>query len=87
MNEECRFEPNSLKWKEEHVVEEKKTVVAPASTSVVNGDLTSYERLLRLLGLTKEADILVGSGDVSVVRRALASHVGTNLVMFESIDY
>ena len=60
----------------ELVIEEKKTVVAPVSTSVVEGDLTSYERLLRLIGLTEEADILAGSGDVSVVRRALASHVG-----------
>ena len=62
---------------DEHIiVEEKKAVVAPVSTSVVEGDLTSYERLLRLIGLTEEADILAGSGDVSVVRRALASHVG-----------
>tara|TARA_B100000683_G_scaffold156759_1_gene151392 strand:+ start:6868 stop:9531 length:2664 start_codon:yes stop_codon:yes gene_type:complete len=62
--------------KKERVVEEKKTIVAPVSTSVVEGDLTSYERFLRLIGLTEEADILAGSGDVSVVRRALASHVG-----------
>ena len=63
--------------KKERVVEEKKTIVAPVSTSVVEGDLTSYERFLRLIGLTEEADILAGSGDVSVVRRALASHVGS----------
>ena len=56
---------------------EEVEVVAPTSTSVVEGDLTSYERLLRLIGLTEEADILAGSGDISVVRRALASHVGT----------
>ena len=62
--------------KKERVVEEKKTIVAPVSTSIVEGDLTSYERFLRLIGLTEEADILAGSGDVSVVRRALASHVG-----------
>ena len=61
----------------ELVMEEKKTAVAPVSTSVVEGDLTSYERLLRLIGLTEEADILAGSRDVSVVRRALASHVGS----------
>jgi len=60
----------------EHIVEERKTVVAPASTSVVEGDLSSYERLLRLIGLTEEANVLAGSGDVSVVRRVLASHVG-----------
>ena len=62
---------------EELVIEEKKTVLAPVSIPVVKGDLTSYERLLRLIGLTEEADILTGSGDVSVVRRALASHVGS----------
>ena len=68
---------NPIEEEKEYVVEEKKTVVAPASTSVVEGNLTSYERLLRLIGLTEEANILVGSGDVSVVRRALASHVGS----------
>ena len=61
----------------ELVIEEKKTAVAPVSTSVVEGDLTAYERLLRLIGLTEEADILAGSRDVSVVRRAVASHVGS----------
>ena len=61
----------------ELVIEEKKTAVAPVSTSVVEGDLTAYVRLLRLIGLTEEADILAGSGDVSVVRRAVASHVGS----------
>ena len=62
---------------EELVVEEKKKVLAPVSISVAKGDLTSYERLLRLIGLTEEADIFAGSGDVSVVRRALAAHVGS----------
>ncbi|MEC7484845.1 MAG: hypothetical protein VX998_08655, partial [Candidatus Thermoplasmatota archaeon] len=62
---------------EDLIVEEKKTVLAPVSTSVVEGDLTSYERLLRLIGLNEEANVLAGSGDVSVVRRALASHVGS----------
>ena len=62
---------------EKLVVEEKKTVLAPVSISVAKGDLTSYERLLRLIGLTEEAHIFAGSGDVSVVRRALAAHVGS----------
>ena len=62
---------------EEHVIEEEKTVVAPVSSSVVKGDLTSYEHFLRLIGLKEEANVLAGSGDVSVVRRALASHVGS----------
>ena len=73
MNEDTK----TIAEEEELVAEMKKTVVAPASTSVVEGDLTSYERLLRLKGLTEEANVLAGSGDVSVVRRALASHVGT----------
>ena len=58
------------------VVEEPKTVIVPVSSSVVQGDLTSYERFLRLIGLTEEADILAGSSDISNVRRALASYVG-----------
>ena len=58
------------------VVEEPKTTIEPVSSSVVEGDLTSYERLLRLIGLTEEADILVGSSDISNVRRTLASYVG-----------
>ena len=58
------------------VVEESKTTIEPVSSSVVEGDLTSYERLLRLIGLTEEADILVGLSDISNVRRALASYVG-----------
>ena len=47
-----------------------------ASETISNGDLSSYESLLRQLSLNKEADTLVGSKDVSTVRRALASFVG-----------
>ena len=68
---------NPIPEEEERVEEQPKPVVAPVSTTVVKGDLTSYERFLRLIGLTEEADVLAGSGDVSVVRRALASHVGS----------
>ena len=71
------MQTTSLQVDEEIIKEEPKTVVAPASTTVVEGDLTSYERLLRLIGLTEEANVLAGSGDVSIVRRALASHVGS----------
>ena len=39
-------------------------------------DVSSYEHLLHVLGLTTEANALAGSGDVSNLRRALASHVG-----------
>ena len=73
MNEDIK----TITEEEEPVVEEKKTVVGPSPTSVLEGDLTSYEHLLRLIGLTEEANVLAGSGDVSVVRRALASHVGS----------
>lgn len=44
--------------------------------SNATADLSSYESLLRLLSLNKEADMLIGSKDVSTVRRALASFVG-----------
>ena len=47
-----------------------------ASETISNGDLSSYESLLRQMSLNKEADTLVGSKDVSTVRRALASFVG-----------
>ena len=47
-----------------------------ANESTSNVDLSSYESLLRQLSLNEEADTLVGSKDVSTVRRALASFVG-----------
>ena len=71
------MQTTSLQADEDIIAEEPKTVVALASTTVVESDLTSYERLLRLIGLTEEANVLAGSGDVSIVRRALASHVGS----------
>lgn len=71
-------EVSPIPEQDENKPEEKpKAVVSTlTSTAAFEGDLTSYERLLRLIGLTEEADVLIGSGDVSVVRRALASHVG-----------
>ena len=71
------MQTTSLQTDEDIIAEEPKTVVALASTTVVESDLTSYVRLLRLIGLTEEANVLAGSGDVSIVRRALASHVGS----------
>jgi hypothetical protein len=54
------------------------TVIDSQSSNGSNAtaDLSSYESLLRLLSLNKEADMLIGSKDVSTVRRALASFVG-----------
>ena len=69
-------EVSPIPEEDENKPEEKPKAVVATSTAVVEADLTSYERLLRLIGLTKEADVLIGSRDVSVVRRALASHVG-----------
>ena len=66
----------SILEEEKDIEEQPKQVAASTPTSVIEGDLTSYERFLRLIGLTKEADILAGSSDISIVRRALASHVG-----------
>ena len=53
-------------------------IIKPQTTNetISNVDLSSYESLLRQLNLNKEADTLVGSKDVSTVRRALASFVG-----------
>ena len=53
-------------------------IIEPQTTNETtsNVDLSSYESLLRQLSLNKEADTLVGSKDVSTVRRALASFVG-----------
>ena len=70
-------EADSNPEREDEVSEGKpNTIVESKPPSVFDGDLTSYERLLRLIGLKDEADILVGSSDISTVRRALASHVG-----------
>ena len=54
------------------------STIKPQTTkeTTSNVDLSSYESLLRQLSLNKEADTLVGSKDVSTVRRALASFVG-----------
>ena len=55
---------------------EVKNEVQPPTQLPDDVDLSSYERLLHLLGLTTEANTFSGTGDTSVVRRALASHVG-----------
>ena len=57
---------------------EPATIIDSQSSNGSNAtaDLSSYESLLRLLSLNKEADMLIGSKDVSTVRRALASFVG-----------
>ena len=52
------------------------TDVKPTETVVSKPILQSYETLLRQLGLTREADVLIGSGDLSTIRRSLASFVG-----------
>ena len=71
--EEPRIIPNLLPERIDPVaVIEQQTTKETTS----NVDLSSYESLLRQLSLNKEADILVGSKDVSTVRRALASFVG-----------
>ena len=71
--EEPRIIPNPFPERIDPVV-----VIEPQTTNETtsNVDLSSYESLLRQLSLNKEADTLVGSKDVSTVRRALASFVG-----------
>ena len=71
--EEPRIIPNPLPERIDPVA-----IIEPQTTNETtsNADLSSYESLLRQLSLNKEADTLVGSKDVSTVRRALASFVG-----------
>ena len=71
--EEPRIIPNPLPEQIDPVA-----IIEPQTTNETtsNADLSSYESLLRQLSLNKEADTLVGSKDVSTVRRALASFVG-----------
>ena len=71
--EEPRIIPNPLPERIDPVA-----IIEPQTTNETtsNADLLSYESLLRQLSLNKEADTLVGSKDVSTVRRALASFVG-----------
>ena len=62
------------------VVEEAPVVNFPEITVEVpitnERDSVSLEKLLRALGLEDEADMLQDKGDISAVRRSLASHVG-----------
>ena len=46
------------------------------TTHDVAGDDSPLESILRSLGLEDEADMLLDNGDVNLVRRSLASHVG-----------
>ena len=71
--EEPRIIPNPLPEQIDPVA-----IIEPQTTNETtsNVDLSSYESFLRQLSLNKEADTLVGSKDVSTVRRALASFVG-----------
>ena len=71
--EEPRIIPNPLPEQIDSL-----PIIEPQTTNETtsNVDLSSYESLLRQLSLNKEADTLVGSKDVSTVRRALASFVG-----------
>ncbi|MGB1897584.1 MAG: hypothetical protein ACPHRB_01975 [Candidatus Poseidoniaceae archaeon] len=71
--EEPRIIPNPLPERIDSL-----PIIEPQTTNetISNVDLSSYESLLRQLSLNKEADTLVGSKDVSTVRRALASFVG-----------
>ena len=74
----------STKTPKETTLEEIKSVAPvkpkeqakPLKIPIREVDVSSYEHLLHVLGLTTEANALAGSGDVSNLRRALASHVG-----------
>jgi len=61
---------------EQLVVKSEVKDTKPPTSPSQDADVSSYERLLHLLGLTYEANTIAGSKDPSTVRRALASHVG-----------
>ena len=53
---------------------EVQTVESPQNDTDVDSEV--FENLLRALGLEKEADMLSDNGDLSAVRKAIASNVG-----------
>ena len=56
--------------------EEDVAPVVEAEDVSIDADSSALESLLRSLGLEQDADLLLDKGDISAVRRALASHVG-----------
>ena len=60
---------------EEIVIDEEVSKSASEPELLVE-DSPALDQLLRSLGLSEEADMLIDSGDIAPVRRVLASHVG-----------
>ena len=60
---------------EEIVIDEEVSKSASEPEILVEGS-PALDQLLRSLGLSEEADMLIDSGDITAVRRVLASHVG-----------
>ena len=50
--------------------------VVEAEDDSIDADSSALESLLRSLGLGQDADLLLDKGDITAVRRTLASHVG-----------
>jgi len=60
----------------EEIVIDEGDSKSPSEPELLDGDSTALDQLLRSLGLSEEADMLIDSGDIAPVRRVLASHVG-----------
>lgn len=60
----------------EEIVIDEGVSKSASEPEILDGDSTALDQLLRSLGLSEEADMLIDSGDIAPVRRVLASHVG-----------
>jgi hypothetical protein len=60
----------------EEIVIDKEVSESSSEPEILEGDSPAFDQLLRSLGLSEEADMLIDSGDITPARRALASHVG-----------
>jgi hypothetical protein len=60
----------------EEIVIDKEVSESSSELEILEGDSPAFDQLLRSLGLSEEADMLIDSGDITPARRALASHVG-----------
>jgi hypothetical protein len=60
----------------EEAVQEIVPEITPSPTKVDDADISVLEDLLRSLGLEEDADKLSDNGDISAIRRNIASYVG-----------
>ena len=60
----------------EEIVTDEGVSESASEPEVLEEDSPALDQLLRSLGLSEEADMLIDSGDIAAIRRVLASHVG-----------